>query len=797
MLLIDLDDPSLQALAPFFGSWPYARDTYALLIDYLGEMGAQAVVLDLVLADPRAGDAALRQAIGRNTSVVLAASARGEGTPHAPAPAALQGLAWSRPEGLGAQAWPDAQVPLADFTQPAPRYARVGVVTAVPDADGVLRRLPLLHQVHGMHLPTLPLAGVFANAPTPTLRLSPDMHTVEVGALRLPVDAQGQVRLWFPDNAAHALTTLPFTPVAHAMLGVAGQTLPPALFQGKTVYLGSSAFFSDRVDTPAGEMRGVYVIALAHALLQQGGVLRAPVVAYGIGWLLLALLPALWAGVRPTLTLQRLLALSAGTAALIYGGQMAVLSLWQQESAPMQALLALLIASTLAITRLWRRHQAQQDSRIEMLLHDDALTQLPNRLSMQAQLAHAIADAQAHGTSLAVLVLDLDRFKTVNDALGHAVGDQMLVRVSQCLRQHLPSAHVLARLGGDEFGIILLHTDAAGATQQAQQLITALDGSHRRDPQVLHITTSAGISLYPQDGADAATLLRCADAALHQAKHEGGNTYRLSTPALSQSAREQLWIETELRHALAQETLVLHYQPQLDLRSGQIVAVEALLRWPHPERGLMAPDRFIPVAEKSDLILSLDAWVLQTACRQMRAWQLAGLTSLRQVAVNLSARQFDRADLPALVAQVLAHTQLDAAHLELEITESLAMRDPEHTIATLQALRGMGVALTVDDFGTGHSSFSYLKLFPISCVKIDRSFVRDIATDPHDAAICAATLALAQQLGLDTVAEGVETDTQRQRLAAEGCHKIQGYLVSPALAAAELHAFCQQHPARP
>lgn len=793
VLVIDIDDPSLRELTPFFGSWPYKRDTYALLLDYLGEMGARTVVLDLVLSDPRAGDGALRHAIARNGNVVLAASARGDGSADTSLPPALRGMGWDVPAGLGAQTWPAAQLPLADFTQPAPAYARVGMVSAVPDADGVLRRLPLFHHIHGLHLPTLPLAAAFPRGPETGVRLSPD-RAVQVGALRLPVDAAGDLRLLYPRNAAAAISVLPFAPVANAMLGVPGQALPPDLIRGRTVFVGSSAFFSDRVDTPAGEMRGVYVVALAHALLMHGLLLQAPVHGWSLLWLLAALLPSLLAGTRPGFSIRGMVWLAVGTAAALYAGQLVLLHTARQESLQLPPLLALLIASALEIARRLHRAKTQQEARIQMLTHDDALTQLPNRLSMQAQLARSIKDARQHHRPLAVLVLDLDRFKTVNDAFGHALGDQLLRAVSQRLQHELPRGDMVARLGGDEFGIILRDTDEAGALHAADHFIGALDLPHRLEGQALHTTASVGISLFPRDGADAATLLRCADTALHHAKREGRNTCRQSTPALNQSAREQLLIENELRQAITGDELVLHYQPQLDLRSGQIVAVEALVRWQHPAQGLLGPDRFIPVAEKSDLILTLDAWVLRTACRQLRIWQQAGLTQLRQVAVNLSARQFDRADLPALIADVLTQAQLGPEHLELEITESLAMRNPEHTIQTLHALRTMGVALTVDDFGTGHSSFSYLKLFPISCVKIDRSFVRDIEIDQHDAAICAATIALAHQLGLDTVAEGVETEGQLRMLTGDQCHKIQGYLVSHPLAAEAVGAFCNSHP---
>jgi diguanylate cyclase (GGDEF)-like protein len=434
----------------------------------------------------------------------------------------------------------------------------------------------------------------------------------------------------------------------------------------------------------------------------------------------------------------------------------------------------------------------EQKTEIHVLANDDPLTLLPNRFSLQAQFAHAIEFARATHDSLAVLLIGLNDFRSINNALGHETGDQLLAEAAARLRATAQSGDIVARMGADEF-VIVSRADTADATRSATAILGALAKPYFLAGQELHVSANVGISLYPTDGEDVTTLLRQADSALRDARAQGRNTSRLFTLDLSQTAMERLLIENQLRQALARNELVLFYQPQIDMQSRRMVAVEALVRWNHPTRGLLGPDHFIPMAEHSELVLPMGEWVLRTACRQMRAWQLAGLTQIKRVAVNLSARQFELSDLPELVASVLEESQLDARHLELEITESVAMKNPNHSIEILNALRDMGIDLALDDFGTGYSSLTYFKLFPVTSLKIDKSFVRNIETDRYDAEICMATINMARKLGLKVVAEGVETPGQFSFLNKLECSGAQGYLISHPLLAADLAQFELPH----
>ncbi len=795
-LVIDIDDPSLTAMQPFFGGWPYKRETYALLVDYLGEMGARAVVFDLVLSDAREGDETFRDSIRRNANVVLATAARLDAAPSdPPAYASLQGLTWQVPVGLRVESWPAVQPPLPKFTQPAPAYAHIGVVSAIPERDGILRRIPLFHRFDTHDLPAISLAAHFPTGPVPTVLLSPD-STVQMGPLSIPVDHDGALHLYYPANDNPVLS-MPFSRVAQAALGVDGQTLDAATFRGKTVFVGSTAFFTDRVLTPVGEMKGVNVLALVHQSMAQGLLLK-PGNGWGSGMLLLiALLPSAGLLVRPKRSLLPACMLGLGAALLIFGSHLALLYWLRQESVLLLPLLVVGLAMLLETVRTLRISNARRVTEMEALAHDDPLTGLPNRLSMQTQLAGLIDDASRLKGILAVILIDLDRFQTVNDTLSHDIGDQLLLEASHRLQHGLGANETVARLGGDEFAVMVGGADKAMAEECAQRMLAALNRPYPLAGQQLHVTASMGVSLYPHDGNDATSLLQNADTALNHAKAQGRSTYRFFTPELNHSVVAQMQIENQLHQAIVHNELVLYYQPQLDLVSGEVRAVEALIRWNHPDQGLLTPSEFIASAEKSNLILELDAWVLRTACQQMQAWQRAGFTKLRQMTVNLSARQFDLHDLPERVAQVLADTPLDATCLALELTESLAMKNPQHTVTVLNALKKMGVGLALDDFGTGHSSFSYLRRFPVNCVKVDQSFVRHIETDPYDADICSAMIALAHKLGLDTVAEGVETPGQLALLKRLGCGKAQGYLISHPLPAAEIDALLRRGESTP
>ncbi|MCK9987952.1 MAG: hypothetical protein AzoDbin1_04424 [Azoarcus sp.] len=428
----------------------------------------------------------------------------------------------------------------------------------------------------------------------------------------------------------------------------------------------------------------------------------------------------------------------------------------------------------------------QSEAQLEHLAHYDPLTDLPNRLLVQSRLEHGIERAARQGSHIGVLFIDLDRFKTINDSLGHRAGDDALIAIAQRLRGCLQRDDTLARWGGDEFLVVL--EDLAKPDEAAHVAQTLIDRLREplelADGQPVYVGASIGVSMYPQDARTAAPLIQHADTALNQAKAQGRNTYRFFTDAMSAEAQRHLSLERRLRHALEHERFVLHYQPQVDIASGRIVGCEALLRWNDPEEGLVAPGRFIPFAEESGLIVPIGEWALHSACRQARRWADAGLPPL-QVSVNLSARQLWQAELPDRIAAILESTGLPPQSLELELTESMIMGHEAQAVERLGQLRSMGLRLAIDDFGTGYSSLSYLKNLPIEVLKIDQSFVRNIPQDRNDMEIAGGIIALARKLNLAVTAEGVETAAQLAFLAEQGCDSYQGYLFSRPLPAEE------------
>jgi diguanylate cyclase (GGDEF)-like protein/PAS domain S-box-containing protein len=429
------------------------------------------------------------------------------------------------------------------------------------------------------------------------------------------------------------------------------------------------------------------------------------------------------------------------------------------------------------------QRKADQE-RIRQLAHYDPLTGLPNRTLLADRSEHAISIAQRGGTPLALIFLDLDHFKNVNDSLGHRVGDELLKALSQRLRAVVREQDTVSRLGGDEFILVLPGTDAEGAAHVASKLLETAAQPYHLERHELTITPSIGIALFPHDGADFDTLSKCADAAMYRAKQDGRNTFRFFTPEMQARSDRTLQLENALRRALERQQFELHYQPQMALADGRIVGAEALLRWRHPELGMVSPGEFIPIAENSGLILPIGEWVLRSAARQARAWMDAGLPQL-SVSVNLSAVQFRQAHLPDLVGRILQEAGLPPERLELELTEGAAMEDPRAAIAMMDSLHERGIRMAIDDFGTGYSSLSYLKRFQAYKLKIDQSFVRDITVDPEDRAIVGAIISLAGALGLQTIAEGVETEGQLAFLREHGCHEVQGYLFGRPMAAAE------------
>ena len=432
------------------------------------------------------------------------------------------------------------------------------------------------------------------------------------------------------------------------------------------------------------------------------------------------------------------------------------------------------------------------EEKIRTLADFDALTGLPNRRLLQDRIDTALSQAQRQGESLALMFLDLDRFKNVNDSLGHHAGDQLLTQVALRLKSVLREQDTVCRVGGDEFVLLCTSTDATGAAHVAQKLQEMTAQRYLVDQQELAMTFSIGIALFPDDGDSFEKLSMSADTAMYRAKQAGRNAYRFFTAEMQLESNRQLELENGLRRALDLKQLSLVYQPQVSLQDGRVLGMEALLRWQHPTLGPVSPLEFIPVAEESGLILPIGEWVLRTATRQLRAWIDAGLPRL-QLAVNLSAVQFRHANLPELVSQVLLDAGLAPECLELELTESVAMSDPVGAIAIMNQLHQRGVRMLIDDFGTGYSSLSYLKRFRVYKLKIDQSFVQDISTDPDDKAIVVAIIALARSLGFQTIAEGVETQGQLDFLRQQGCDEVQGYYFSRPLTADDFEGFVRQN----
>ena len=430
----------------------------------------------------------------------------------------------------------------------------------------------------------------------------------------------------------------------------------------------------------------------------------------------------------------------------------------------------------------------RSEAKLDHLAHHDALTDLPNRLLLQSRVQHAIERAERQHEHVGLLFIDLDRFKNVNDSLGHPVGDELLCAIAQRLRARLREADTLARLGGDEFVLLIESMTAPDdAARVAHSLLELMQAPFRlAQGRDIYIGASIGIAVYPEDGKTVTELIQHADVAMYQAKAAGRGAFRFYTEAMSRAAQDRLHLDTRLRRALERGEFHLHYQPQIDMTSGRVVGAEALIRWMDPDEGMVSPARFIPVAEESGLIVPIGEWVLRTACAQARAWQDAGHAI--SIAVNLSARQLQHTDLAQYLSALIAEFGLRAGRLELELTESMLAEDHQQTEERLRAMKALGVALSIDDFGTGYSSLAYLKRFPIDVLKIDQSFVRDIPQDRNDMEIAATIIAMAHTLKMRVVAEGVETEEQLAFLKDRECDAWQGYLCSSPVPAGEFEA---------
>lgn len=438
------------------------------------------------------------------------------------------------------------------------------------------------------------------------------------------------------------------------------------------------------------------------------------------------------------------------------------------------------------------RIQAQEE--LEYMAHHDSVTGLPNRVLLTDRLQHALRRAQRQGEGVAVLFLDLDGFKAVNDTVGHHAGDRLLVEVAERLRGAVRDQDTVARLGGDEFAVVLEgHNSQSSITQVARKLIREVAVPFRFEERDLYVTVSIGVARYPRDGDRVAVLVRKADNAMYRAKDVGKNTFRFYTQTEGDADTLRQEMEQQLRRAVERNEFAVHYQPQVSLDTGRVTGVEALIRWKHPTRGQIQPSEFIPVLEDSGLITEVGDWVLRKACETAAGWRDQGLDPMR-IAVNLSSMQFNRGDLVGYVARVLDETGLDPAYLHLEITEGVLASKYEQSVTTLEKLNALGVSIAVDDFGVGYSSLNYLKKFPIHTLKIDQSFVRDVTHDADDAAIVNAIIALAHSLRLDVIAEGVETLEQLFFLSRRGCQEVQGHLLARPMTADALVGWVRANP---
>ncbi len=444
-----------------------------------------------------------------------------------------------------------------------------------------------------------------------------------------------------------------------------------------------------------------------------------------------------------------------------------------------------LVIATIEAQKLAEQVQMAKDQ-LDHLAHHDALTDLPNRMLLQDRLKQAIELARRQGRQLAVMFMDLDRFKHINDSLGHPVGDQLLQSVAQRLLACVRHSDTISRQGGDEFVLLLSFIEhAEDAALSAQKMLASISQPHHIEGHELHINVSIGISIYPDDGRDAETLIKCADTAMYHAKESGRNNYKFFEQGMNDRAVQRQSIEADLRGALERQEFVLYYQPKINLHSGAIVGVEALIRWRHPERGLILPTQFVSIAEDCGLILPIGRWVLREACLQARIWQQAELPQIT-VAVNTSALEFRDKDFLANIRATLVETCLEPIHLELELTESLLMQDAESSDSVLHALSDMGIKLAIDDFGTGYSSLSYLRQFPIDTLKIDQSFVNDMTSNADDATIVSAVISMGKSLNKQVIAEGVETSEQSAFLLALHCDEGQGCYFGCAMTAEAL-----------
>ncbi|PKG24794.1 bifunctional diguanylate cyclase/phosphodiesterase [Niallia nealsonii] len=432
----------------------------------------------------------------------------------------------------------------------------------------------------------------------------------------------------------------------------------------------------------------------------------------------------------------------------------------------------------------------QSEKKINQMVYRDSLTGLPNRLLLNDRLNQALEQAKDNKQSLGVMFIDLDRFKYINDTLGHAMGDLLLIEVANRIQACLGKADTVSRQGGDEFIVFIPQSNSDKVTKIAQKILDLFSRSIVIKEQELFVTPSIGISVYPEDGRDTETLIKNADTAMYRVKEQGKNNFEFYTPEMNETISKKMKLELGLRKALVNNEFKLVYQPQIDIGTGKLLGVEALLRWHHPEWGTISPAEFIPLAEETGLIVPIGEWVLYKACMQNKEWQNEGYSPIR-MAVNISSLQFQQSNFVETVRKILKETELDPIYLELELTESI-IQDSKHAVSTMHNLKNMGIYLSIDDFGTGYSSLSYLKTFPIDTLKIDQTFTRNIYIDQKDASLVSTIINMAQNLDLKVIAEGVETAEQLQFLQQERCNEAQGYFFSRPIPAQEMNYIFQQ-----
>jgi diguanylate cyclase (GGDEF)-like protein len=558
---------------------------------------------------------------------------------------------------------------------------------------------------------------------------------------------------------------------------LAGNGLLASSGIGITVYAGDGADAAQMAFSDQGTRVGAAAFDLTRWLpIDDARTLRRRIDVAGKPWTIVVNARRGWSGVSypgSILTLIGGILISLGAAAYIQAltlGSRRIRTLVDQRTHQLSVANQLLTEDNTA--------RRLAESALKFQNNRDPLTGLANRNLLRDRLGLAIAQAARSAHPIWVLFVDLDRFKFINDSLGHLAGDELLKKVAERLQGALRETDTVARLGGDEFVLLLPEgNENPLSTVIVQRVMDAIAQPLSIEGHEFFLTCSIGVSSYPVDGEDVETLIKHADIAMYRAKQTGRNNFQFYTAKMNEQALERLRLEGDLRLALERDEFILHYQPQVDLRSGRIVGMEALIRWQHPALGMVPPGRFIGLAEETGLIVPIGAWVLRTACAQIKSWQDAGLGFLR-VSVNLSARQFYQRDLLESIGEVLARTGLDPQYLEIELTESMVMTDVDSAVAILRGLKALGVQMSIDDFGTGYSSLSYLKRFPIDVLKIDQSFVRDITIDPDDAAIVTSIISLAHNLRLNVIAEGVETEAQLEYLRRHGCDEIQGYYFS-------------------